>query len=847
MWCLEDSQFHVPPRYVARFTRPEHRLSFWFFIANMEMYTLKNFSFLTRLFVALFIILTLASCGGGGGGSSTPTKQGSTVILQPQNIHFENEKDMALVVGESYSNTAKGEGSGAITYTSSDEKVARVDSKGNVSALGAGDATITAKIAEDDKYFKAYANYSIKVKPRAYTVSGWLGDSASKVEVSGNFDIGGTEFYRSSDADCDLANYSSCTDGAMDVLPSGTITDSAARLDQIGYYTLIGSRGSVHTEISGHKFDTRVGHQALVFNDRIWVIGGARYETSLLNDVWSSADGASWVEQTSAAAFSARYGFQAVVFKNKMFVIGGMDAIGPRSDVWSSADGKTWVRQTASAAFAPRFNHQVVVFNNKLWLIGGTDGSNRYNDVWSSADGIVWTQEAASAAFSPRQGHNVVEFKNKLWLFGGFDGSILNDIWSSVDGRNWHLETAKADFPAQLYCQVVVKGDEIWINGGTNQTNLFASMSGASSLWASADGINWKSAYGGSALLRHGHQSVVFHEKLWVIGGMQINSSSDVWASEDGNYWSLKTSDVDFEPDWVDPVTTFQGKLWHIGYYHPGPDSEGSGMYNSSDGLNWKYVPGLPGTLGGRYSFSGGRYSFSQVAFNNKLWIIGGEASDNLNDVWSSVDGSTWVEETSSAGFSPRWRFGAVAFNNRLWVIGGIDDTGVTNDIWSSADGITWVQEMATAPFVTSSLQVVTMNSRIWVISAKTDDFGLNPRMEVWSSANGRDWTLENDHAPFESRGNFRAIAFQNKLWVIGGAGHSSGDLNDVWSSSDGKTWTQEFAHASFSPRLYHELAVMNNQLFLYGGFDFEYFTDIWKTADGVSWEKGFRKELELP
>lgn len=92
----------------------------------------------------------------------------------------------------------------------------------------------------------------------------------------------------------------------------------------------------------------RANHQAVVFNDRIFVIGGFRgafigkddfYGTTpieALKDVWSSADGENWEREGEIATLPNKwYYYRAVVFDGKIFVIG-------EDRTWISEDGTTW-------------------------------------------------------------------------------------------------------------------------------------------------------------------------------------------------------------------------------------------------------------------------------------------------------------------------------------------------------------------------------------------------------------------------------------------------------------------------------------------------------------------------
>ena len=160
-----------------------------------------------------------------------------------------------------------------------------------------------------------------------------------------------------------------------------------------------------------------------------------------------SQDGITWTQVTANAQIPPRIGFVCLVFNNKIWVIGGFDSYGRLlNDVWSSSDGIAWVQDTPRAQFKPRFEFSGVVFNNKMWVIGGkyeNDPRNRLNDVWSSSDGINWTQATEHAAFSERFGQTSVAFNNKIWVIGGSNISmntpiaVLDDIWFSTDGVTW--------------------------------------------------------------------------------------------------------------------------------------------------------------------------------------------------------------------------------------------------------------------------------------------------------------------------------------------------------------------------------------------------------------------------
>ena len=365
-----------------------------------------------------------------------------------QTIAFADAGPLKLFVGDTASNVASGgAGSGATSYASSDTAIATVDASGQITLHAAGTATITATKAADTTYATASTNYGVDVVEKSFVMSGWIGATETDVSFSSGTD--GVEFYRSSEANCDLANYNSCANGQLDILNDAPVTDSAALLAQVGYYTFKHGSAQVSTPIAFERWSERLGSQVVAFNNQLWVIGGNDVSASNKNDVWSSSDGIVWTQQTASAGFSARHSHQVAVFNNQLWVIGGIGST-LKNDVWSSTDRITWTQQTANAGFSARYSHQVSVFNNQLWVIGGRDGRAK-NDVWSSNDGITWTQQTASADFSARYDHKVTVFNNQLWLIGGQDGARKNDVWSSTDGITWTQQTASAGFSARAY------------------------------------------------------------------------------------------------------------------------------------------------------------------------------------------------------------------------------------------------------------------------------------------------------------------------------------------------------------------------------------------------------------
>ncbi|MGN0208496.1 MAG: Ig domain-containing protein, partial [Paludibacteraceae bacterium] len=170
-----------------------------------------------------------------GGNTTTYTYYsagcGSFTIKNKPELKFDTT-NVALVIGETFTNKLTTNSTGAVTYTSSDAAVASVDNAGLVQALKAGKATITASVAETDTYKAAVATYSVSVQKKE--VVAWFegnittltkqdNDAPFLLTVSTNSD--GAVTYSSEDPTVATIDYNS---GRVTPLKAGTTTITAS-------------------------------------------------------------------------------------------------------------------------------------------------------------------------------------------------------------------------------------------------------------------------------------------------------------------------------------------------------------------------------------------------------------------------------------------------------------------------------------------------------------------------------------------------------------------------------------------------------------------------------------------
>jgi hypothetical protein len=232
--------------------------------------------------------------------------------------------------------------------------------------------------------------------------------------------------------------------------------------------------------------------------------------------------------------------------------------------VWRSNDGIIWDKEQSDAAWGERYNAKQVVFKNRIWALGGTQVSNDVfrNDVWSSKDGKSWTLATAHAGWSARGWHTALVFNDKIWVLGGTDNwgedgknaSVLNDVWCSSDGVEWTRVVEHAPWPARSRHVSVVFDNKMWVIGGTKRNDV----------WYSTDGKDWKQATANAGWpLRAAYGGQVFDQKLWIFGGDGDNGwMNDVWYSADGANWTMLNAHAPWTARTTEFSAVFDGKMW---------------------------------------------------------------------------------------------------------------------------------------------------------------------------------------------------------------------------------------------------------------------------------------------
>lgn len=181
--------------------------------------------------------------------------------------------------------------------------------------------------------------------------------------------------------------------------------------------------------------------------------------------------------------------------------------------------------------------------------------------------------------------------------------------------------------------------------------------------------------------------------------------------------------------------------------------------------------------------------------------------------------------EPCNGAISPRDSFAHTTDGNWLYILGGYGANKVRfNDFLQSKDGANW-ETVLKADFEPRNMaRAVMHDGAMFLIGGhtKNPDGTFKAYSDVWKFQNGI-LTKLTDTAPFGQRVGFALASHQGYLYVIGGM-NSDGLRNsdsfphfgDVWRSIDGIKW--EKLDVSFEPRANMDAVSFNDQLYIFAG-----------------------------
>ncbi|MDD5050249.1 MAG: serine hydrolase [Candidatus Pacebacteria bacterium] len=293
---------------------------------------------------------------------------------------------------------------------------------------------------------------------------------------------------------------------------------------------------------------------------------------------------------------------------------------------------------------------------------------------------------------------------------------------------------------------------------------------------------------------RDSHSVFVFDNKMWVLGGLDADSSkiagvpdyesaiyyNDIWNTSDGVNWTRVVEHADFPYIRSASVVNFKGVLYMYGGWSPHDGLEyKNGIWSSTDGIHWKKVVEKP-----EYPEREGQIV---LEWNGKLWLVAGVdyfGRKTFNDVWSSDDGIHWTAATTDAPWHSRWDHALGVWNGKMYIAGGMNFHGVGySDEWVSSDGAHWDLVSPNAAWgERQGQEIVNYHGYMWLISG-LHSASNEGKGDAWYSTDGIEWKKASDDYQWKGREDHGVIVFNDKIWVMGGMDSDWHWNGDVWSS----------------------------------------------------------------
>lgn len=288
--------------------------------------------------------------------------------------------------------------------------------------------------------------------------------------------------------------------------------------------------GRVWTKVSNAAPNVNVNEpHTVAWQNQIWMLvstGDDADAHNLKSLLYRSSDGKTWSPITPEID-AWPYSMAFCAFQNKLWLLGLSQ---------NSADGLTWQPFQRAAQYPLLRGGSIypVIHNNALWVVD--QNAEHKNCLWRSTDGANWALIKSGAPIEGASAY-LVSFAGKLWLFVTPYIGEGASMWNSADGINWSRVASAWPWGDQIGLRFLVLGDTLFMIGSAP---FSSDSAGGIPIWSTRDGLNWSRILPSAPWApRMSMQTVVFDNKLWVIGGQSpiadssgvYNYFNDVWCS----------------------------------------------------------------------------------------------------------------------------------------------------------------------------------------------------------------------------------------------------------------------------------------------------------------------------
>jgi N-acetylneuraminic acid mutarotase len=411
-----------------------------------------------------------------------------------------------------------------------------------------------------------------------------------------------------------------------------------------GWSLLAGNGDSVSLFLAEHPEVEKIWN----FEDHRFCIGAAKGD--IRNEAYCRFDTleeskAYWIQASwkgaeyEAASFGIAPKDQAAArFEDKIYFQGGTvsSQAGNYFQVYSIPQNRVLTDTVAGMA---RSDHTAVAYDSKIWFFGGRDNQSQISNHFEYFDTVSQTWHSVTAAMEGRFGHSAIVYDNKMHIWGGYStqiGTETNLLTFDFVTGSWSSRVTSG--VARIHHSASLLQDKLIIWGGTAADMEILDLADYSI-----------KKYAGEVASRQEHNSFVFEDRVWFIGGI------------DGTYHTVSKVDVyDLQTNsWWSPFSLNESCYSHNGsiyggryYYHGGVDELGVACR------------GILGVVLDATRFSSSSPSSPQmklvtvqgnsndIAFHYDLIDADGDCFINLSGEYSLNSGIDWTAMSSVSGDS---------------------------------------------------------------------------------------------------------------------------------------------------------------------------------------------------
>jgi hypothetical protein len=194
--------------------------------------------------------------------------------------------------------------------------------------------------------------------------------------------------------------------------------------------------------------------------------------------------------------------------------------------------------------------------------------------------------------------------------------------------------------------------------------------------------------------------------------------------------------------------------------------------------------------------------------------------------VKSIIEGEyIWTKLLDSADWKKSYNFQMFSIKDTLWIF-HFDGN------WYSADGKEWRKSsLPNAVGNVTFLNYIQFKDAVYGLGhfeGNVEKFSLES--SIYRTTDLQQWDTISKSSNLPKRFFYHPFIFDNKIWIIGGEDKNM-QYSDIWNSADGITWRKQKDNLPFGKRSRSQIVQLNKKLFLLDN-------DVWSSKDGLNWQK---------